>query len=145
MPFFAVSATAPGILAYLREYHPNRLPSILEHGSAQRLKLQRAKSVLGWTAFAATAMGGVALLAASVSNSCSCEEHPILFVTWLATLLTSLVGFVGTAAYLQLRGAPAAVRPSLAGRTRYVPRPISEYKPFVSDHWGQPRDSGRKA
>jgi hypothetical protein len=136
LAFYALFALASSAIKYLRAVHPALLPTVLEPASPLRLR-QRIKTILAWTFFVAIFGGVVMLIAASFSASCSCEDHPALFVLWLSTLLSSGLGYMGIAGYLGLRSAPPLAG-SRSGSWPAMRRPVSEYKPFVSDHWGQP-------
>jgi len=81
------------------------------------------------------------LIAASLSASCSCEDHPILFIAWVSTLLSSGLGYVGLQAYLGLRTVEPQRSAATASYWPRAPRPISEYKPLQSEHWGRSSDS----
>ena len=134
--FYALFALASSAIKYLRAVHPALLPTVLEPASPLRLRLQRIKTILASTFFVTIFGGVVMLVAAAFSASCSCEDHPALFILWLSTLLSSGVGYVGIAGYLGLRSAPA-LPGSRSGSWPAMRRPVSEYKPFVSEHWGQ--------
>jgi hypothetical protein len=134
---YCIVITVVGVVRHLREFHPSVLPPILEYGSPLRVKLSRAMKALGWTVLGTTVLG----LAAALGTDCACEDHPILFIAWAVVEVGSCLGFLGIAAYLRLR----TTKPQrLVGTASYwprAPRPISEYKPLQSEHWGRSSDS----
>jgi hypothetical protein len=140
--FYALIVLASSAVKYIRTVHPALLPAVLEPTSPLGLRLQSIKTALACTVAAMFLAGVVMVSAASFSASCSCENHPILFIAWLSTLLSSAVGYVGVQAYLGLRAPHKAPPPpgSNYGNWPYMRRPVSEYKPFVSDHWGRARE-----
>jgi hypothetical protein len=132
---------AGDVVRYLREFHPSVLPSVLEYGSPLRVRLGRVKKALGWMALGATVLGLAAGLSAALGANCSCDDHPILFIAWATVELGSCLGFFGVAAYLGLRTAKPRRPVGTASYWPRAPRPISEYKPFHSEHWGRSSDS----
>jgi hypothetical protein len=139
LPYFAVPGLISVAFNYLRDVHPGRVPSILARDSALRLKLQRIRNALGLTAFATTLLGFAAL--ALASNSCTCEDHPVLFIAWLATMATSFLGCVGLSAYIRERSelpASPSRRSASSGNWSAARSRAIDSKPLHSDHWGQP-------
>jgi hypothetical protein len=140
LPYFVVPVLVSLVFNYLRDFHPARVPSILAHDSALRLRLQRVRNALGWTAFATLLLGFAALATASLSNSCTCEDHPALFIAWLATDAISFLGCISLSAYLRERSEPPASsfrrNPS---RTNWsaARSAASASKPLHSGHWGE--------
>jgi hypothetical protein len=135
LPYFATPVLVSAVFNYLRDFHPDRVPSILAHDSPLRLKLQRIRNAFGWTAFLTTFAALAVLLFTSKSDACTCENHPALFIVWLATDVVAFVGCIGLSAYLRERSQPQ-LRPS---GSRALPRTTaSNFKPIQSDHWGQP-------
>jgi len=135
---YCIVITVVGLVRYLREFHPSVLPPVLEYGSPLRVKLNRVKKALGWTVLGSTVLG----FAAALATNCACDDHPILFTAWAVVEAGSSLGFLGVTAYLGLRTAKPQQRTGTAGYWPRAPRPISEYKPLQSEHWGRSGDSG---
>jgi hypothetical protein len=146
LPYFAAPALVSLGFNYLRDFHPERVPSILAADSALRLKLQRVRMVLGGTALATMLLGFAGLAVADRAGMCTCEEHPVLFVAWLATSAISLLGCVGVSAYIRERSEPTARpfrRGAGSGNWSAARSAVSASKPLHSEHWGQAPDLGR--
>jgi len=136
LPFFAVPALFATVLKYLREFHPAYAPALLSPSAPLLGRLRRARKILGWTALGTTLAGVAAMFA--TSQSCTCEEHPILFMGWLATDVLSCLGYAGVAAYIAARiyVAPVGIR-SGSGNWTAARWRSSEFKPLHSEHWGR--------
>jgi hypothetical protein len=126
------------VVKYLREFHPAVLPPVLENGSQLQTRLTRVRNWLAGTFLATMAMGFIAAFA----TSCSCENHPAMFIAWLVVFLGSSLGFLGVAAYLGLRTIEPQRR--VGGSWPGAKRSISEYKAFHSEHWGNQGNAGAR-
>jgi len=129
MPMFLVPVLVSFAFQCLRDLCPTRVPAALAPGSPQLLKLVRIQKTIGWTAFGTLALGIVGLLA----GSCTCETHPVLFVVFLGTFASSMLGFIGFSTYVRERTERTTQPP---GSERYTRLHPSQYKPFHSEHWG---------
>lgn len=137
LPFFVVPTIVSLGFNYLRDRHPERVPVVLAPDAPLLLRLNGIKKALGWTAFALTVLGVAGLYASSVTESCSCETHPVIFIAWLIADISSYLGFVVLSTYLRERSEVPLVS-RVQGRSRALTkRHFSEFKPLHSDHWGQ--------
>jgi hypothetical protein len=136
LPYFATPALVSAAFNYLRDLHPDRVPSILAHDAPLRLRLRRIRNALGWTALITTLLGFAIILAPSASDTCACpcEALPAPFIAWLAVDVAAFVGCIGLSSYLRERSGPP---PNPSGNWS-VAKNYASFKPLHSDHWGQP-------
>lgn len=130
LPVFVVG----GYFNWLRAFRPERVPAPLPKDSY--LKLKRTGRALF--------LGGIAVCVPTFiiffKSNCLCTS-----INWVAAILISLMLLSllavltssGIDVYLRERNGTPKVSWKTGTRSDYRRRPISEYKPLTSDHWGQ--------
>jgi len=134
---------------YLRQFCPERLPSLLSEDSEELEKLKRKKMLLNWVGYGGvgfcTILGLTIRLFSGVHPGDVCYLIPDVLFPWIALpILASSVSLFWSnvlEAHIKERTPPAA-KPAKSSRVRRSPAVISgkafQGNGFHSDHWGEP-------